>query len=193
MNETPVSSSAVEFSAEQAVAAGTDFAEIKVGPTGLFWNEFRPADGACRLWHWRDHQARCLTPDGFSARSRVYEYGGGSFCLAGDAVVFVNEGDQQVYLQSLDDGLPNALTADPQCRYGDLQWHDGQVLAVEECHAEQVEHRLVALGEGTRQVLAEGADFYAAPTLSGDGQRLAWIEWDRPAQLDSDPADGSRA
>ncbi|MFI8559645.1 prolyl oligopeptidase family serine peptidase [Pseudomonas putida] len=182
MNETPVSSSAVEFSAEQAVAAGTDFAEIKVGPTGLFWNEFRPADGACRLWHWRDHQARCLTPDGFSARSRVYEYGGGSFCLAGDAVVFVNEGDQQVYLQSLDDGLPNALTADPQCRYGDLQWHDGQVLAVEECHAEQVEHRLVALGEGTRQVLAEGADFYAAPTLSGDGQRLAWIEWDRPAQ-----------
>lgn len=82
MNETPVSSSAAEFSAAQAVAAGTDFAELKVSAAGLFWNEFRPADGACRIWHWQHQQARCLTPDGFSVRSRVYEYGGGSFAWA---------------------------------------------------------------------------------------------------------------
>ncbi|MFD2407777.1 prolyl oligopeptidase family serine peptidase [Azorhizophilus paspali] len=43
-------------------------------------------------------------------------------------------------------------------------------------------HRLVALSlhDGTHRVLAEGADFYAAPRLSADGRRLAWIEWDRP-------------
>lgn len=182
MIETPVSSPAAEFSAAQAVAAGTDFAELKVSADGLFWNEFRPADGACRIWHWLHYQARCLTPDGFSVRSRVYEYGGGSFCLGGDGLVFVNEKDQQVYTQPLDDSLPRALTHDVSCRYGDVQWHDGQVLAVEERHAEQVEHRLVALGNSSRQVLAEGADFYASPAVSADGQRLAWIEWDRPAQ-----------
>lgn len=182
MIETPVSSPAAEFSAAQAVAAGTDFAELKVSADGLFWNEFRPADGACRIWHWLHYQARCLTPDGFSVRSRVYEYGGGSFCLGGDGLVFVNEKDQQVYTQPLDDSLPRALTQDVSCRYGDVQWHDGQVLAVEERHAEQVEHRLVALGNSSRQVLAEGADFYASPAVSADGQRLAWIEWDRPAQ-----------
>ncbi len=70
MIETPVSSPAAEFSAAQAVAAGTDFAELKVSADGLFWNEFRPADGACRVWHWLHYQARCLTPDGFSVRSR---------------------------------------------------------------------------------------------------------------------------
>lgn len=182
MIETPVSSPAAEFSAAQAVAAGTDFAELKVSADGLFWNEFRPADGACRIWHWLHYQARCLTPDGFSVRSRVYEYGGGSFCLGGDGLVFVNEKDQQVYTQPLDDLLPRALTQDASCRYGDVQWHDGQVLAVEERHAEQVEHRLVALGNSSREVLAEGADFYASPAVSADGQRLAWIEWDRPAQ-----------
>ncbi|MCE5989257.1 S9 family peptidase [Pseudomonas sp. 5FOS] len=182
MNETPVSSPAAEFSAAQAVAAGTDFAEIKVSAAGLFWNEFRPADGACRIWHWQRQQARCLTPDGFSARSRVYEYGGGSFCLGGDGLLFVNEKDQQVYTQALEGMAPRALTDDPSCRYGDVQWHDGLVLAVEEQHGERVEHRLVALGEHTREVLAEGADFYASPTVSADGQRLAWVEWDRPAQ-----------
>ncbi|MFT0867599.1 S9 family peptidase [Pseudomonas sp. CAM1A] len=173
---------AAEFSATQAVAAGTDFAELKVGEQGVFWNEFRPADGACRIWHWRDHQARCLTPDGFSVRSRVYEYGGGSFCLGGDGLVFVNEKDQQVYLQALDGSPPRPLTHADDCRYGDVQWHAGQVLAVEEQHGEQVVHRLVSLSAEHRQILVEGADFYASPTLSPDGKRLAWIEWDRPAQ-----------
>ncbi|HGA2318983.1 TPA: prolyl oligopeptidase family serine peptidase [Pseudomonas putida] len=182
MSATPVSSSAADFSAAQAVAAGTDFAELKVSAEGLFWNEFRPADGACRIWHWRDHQARCLTPDGFSVRSRVYEYGGGSFCLGGDGLLFVNETDQQVYTQSLTGAAPRALTAEAKCRYGDVQWHAGKVLAVEERHGKSVEHRLVALDETTREVLAEGADFYASPTVSADGQRLAWVEWDRPAQ-----------
>ncbi|WP_460417964.1 S9 family peptidase [Pseudomonas sp. microsymbiont 2] len=171
-----------EFSAAQAVAAGTDFAELKVDERGVFWNEFRPADGACRVWHWRDHQARCLTPDGFSVRSRVYEYGGGSFCLGGDGLVFVNEKDQQVYTQALDGTAPRALTDASNCRYGDVQWHEGQVLAVEERHGEQVEHRLLSLTAGHREILAEGADFYASPTLSLDGSRLAWIEWNRPAQ-----------
>ncbi|MBO9550915.1 S9 family peptidase [Pseudomonas sp.] len=182
MSATPVSSSAADFSAAQAVAAGTDFAELKVSAEGLFWNEFRPADGACRIWQWRDQQARCLTPDGFSVRSRVYEYGGGSFCLGGDGLLFVNEKDQQVYTQRLEGGAPRALTDQSDCRYGDVQWHDGKVLAVEERHGESVEHRLVALDDSSREVLAEGADFYASPTISADGQRLAWVEWDRPAQ-----------
>jgi dipeptidyl aminopeptidase/acylaminoacyl peptidase len=115
-------------------------------------------------------------------RSRVYEYGGGSFCVGGDGLVFVNETDQQVYTQGLDGEVPRPLTQADDCRYGDVHWHDGQVLAVEEHHGQTVEHRLVALREGAREVLAEGTDFYASPTLSSDGQRLAWVEWDRPAQ-----------
>lgn len=58
-----------------------DFAELQLGTHGLFWNEYRPEDAACRIWHWRDGVAKCLTPAGFSVRSRVYEYGGGAFCL----------------------------------------------------------------------------------------------------------------
>ncbi|WP_236167659.1 S9 family peptidase [Pseudomonas atacamensis] len=180
MNETHASSPRAEpFSAAQAVAAGTDFAELQLGAHGVFWNEYRPEDAACRIWHWRDGAAKSLTPDGFSVRSRVYEYGGGAFCLTPDGVVFVNEADQQMYRQALD-GEPVALTS-TDCRYGDLQFAAGRVLAVEE---QQDRHRLVAidLATGTRQVLAEGADFYASPTLSPDGQRLAWIEWSRPHQ-----------
>ena len=180
MNETRASSLKAEpFSAAQAVAAGMDFAELQLGDTGLFWNEYRPEDAACRIWHWRDGVAKCLTPTGFSVRSRVYEYGGGAFCLTPDGVVFVNEADQQLYRQTLDSS-PEALTSG-ECRYGDVNFADGQILAVEE-NGDQ--HRLVAidLADGTRRLLAEGADFYAAPVISPDGARLAWIEWSRPHQ-----------
>ena len=180
MNETHASSPKAEpFSAANAVAAGVDFAELQAGANGLFWNEYRPQDGACRIWHWRNGTAKCLTPSGFSVRSRVYEYGGGAFCLTDDGVVFVNEADQQLYRQSLQ-GKPEALTSGV-CRYGDLQFAHGQVLAVEE---NRDRHRLVAidLTDGGRHLLAEGADFYAAPTLSPDAHRLAWVEWNRPHQ-----------
>ena len=156
-----------------------DFAELQLGAQGLFWNEYRPEDAACRIWHWRDGVAKCLTPNGFSVRSRVYEYGGGAFCLTPSGVVFVNEADQQLYRQTLD-GAPEALTSG-ECRYGDLHFAGDHVLAVEELRDQ---HRLVAIdqADGTRQLLAEGADFYAAPIISPDGLRLAWIEWSRPHQ-----------
>jgi dipeptidyl aminopeptidase/acylaminoacyl peptidase len=170
------------WSAERAVAASADLAELRCGPEGLFWTLFDPADGRTTLWHWQAGVARCLTPAGFSLRSRVYEYGGGAFCLVEGGVVFVNEADQQLYLQPLD-GEPRPLTDNSPCRHGDLwPWDQASaVLAVEE---EQKTHRLVAisLAGGRRQVLAEGADFYAAPRISPDGRTLAWIEWSRPAQ-----------
>lgn len=181
MTETHASSPKHDrFSASQAVAAGTDFAELRVGPAGVFWNEFRPQDGACRLWTEQDGVAVCLTPDGYSARSRVYEYGGGSFCLANDELVFVNEADQQLYRQPVTGGLPQPLSFG-QKRYGGLEYAAGQVLTVEE---DGDTHRLVAidLASERHRVLAEGADFYASPVLSPDGTRLAWIEWDRPHQ-----------
>ncbi|MEX6504506.1 alpha/beta hydrolase family protein [Pseudomonas zhanjiangensis] len=175
-----------DWTSAQAAAAGADFAELRAGLGGLVWLAFDPADGRSTLWHRTPTSLRCLTPAGLSVRSRVYEYGGGAFCLGHDGLAFVNEADQQLYWQALE-GAPRALTRQPACRYGDLHF-DAQgeaVLAIEESHSgEQVIHRLVsiALADGAREVLAEGRDFYSSQVLSGDGRRLAWIEWDRPQQ-----------
>jgi dipeptidyl aminopeptidase/acylaminoacyl peptidase len=184
MSATPTSLPAAKrLNASEVVAAGRDFAELAVSDAGLFWNEYRPEQGNCRLYHWRDGVAYCLTPEDVSVRSRVYEYGGGAFCAGPDALYFVNERDQQVYRQAVTgDGAPELLSKGG-CHYGGLAWHQGLVLAVEETpDAPYPVHRLIALhaGTGERQVLAEGADFYAAGVISPNGQRLAWVEWSRP-------------
>ena len=81
---------------------------------------------------------------------------------------------------------PQALTTRVNCRYGDLSFVPAwqALLAVEESHeGDAVVHRLVRIGlAGKRDVLVEGADFYAAPVADATGLRLAWIEWDRPHQ-----------
>ena len=187
MPECPCGSWPSAWSAADAAAASGDFAELRAGLGGLLWLAFDPAEAGCILWLWlwRDGVAQRLSAPGLSVRSRVYEYGGGAFCVAGDGVALVDEADQQVYLLDVVAGELRALTARPDCRYGDLHFAAAwqAVLAVEESReGAAVVHRLVSLSlaDGSRRVLAEGADFYSAPRLSDDGRALAWIEWDRP-------------
>ena len=179
------------WSAEQAAAASADFAELHAAHGGVLWVAFDPALARCGLFFCRDGVVSELTPPGFSVRSRVYEYGGGACCATEQGVAFVNERDQQVYridigLDGGAHGAPYLITSQSHCRYGDLSFVPAwqALLAIEESHeGSAVVHRLVRIGlGGKREVLVEGADFYAAPVADPSGQRLGWIEWDRPHQ-----------
>ena len=181
------------LTARQAACALSDFVELRVAARGVVWSCQDPASGRTLLWQAAvGDVARCLTPEGFSVRSRVYEYGGGSFAVSGQTLVFVNEADQQLYLQHLDEPeqQPEALTDQPLCRYADMQLAPcGKYLvAVEEKHEPVgVQHRIVSIAldaakPGTPRVLVAGDDFYSSPRLSPDGCRLLWISWQRPHQ-----------
>ncbi len=52
-----------------------------------------------------------------------------------------------------------------------------------ECRIVKIRWQKNASGEPDPQqveTLVSGADFYASPTISGDGSRLAWLEWSHP-------------
>ncbi|MEH6471540.1 MAG: prolyl oligopeptidase family serine peptidase [Halopseudomonas sp.] len=184
------------ISAEQAAQQGKQWAEVHALGCNLAWLEFDASQGRISLLLKQgDAVPVNLTPPDYSVRSRVYEYGGGSFCLTQTGVVFVNESDQGLYWQSVEQ--PDRVLLVRQAdgfRYGDLLCDPqrNRLIAVEEQHSvNRVDHRLVAISlgnpkagqaAGRRQVLVEGADFYSSPRLNRDGSLLAWLSWDHPQQ-----------
>lgn len=170
----------------------------------IWWLEGRASEGGRYVVVARDAAGttRDLIPAGWSARTRVHEYGGTPYTSydagAGKhGVVFTAWTDQRLYRLGPDDPEPVALTPEPAepmaIRYADLRTIelDGAavVMAVRESHLDgEVERAIVAVpiepdpsevGAGTR-VLVANRHFLANPRLSPDGTRLAWIGWSHP-------------
>lgn len=161
---------------------------VAVDGTDTYWVEVRPAEAgrAVVMRLAADGGLLEMTPKGFNARSRVHEYGGGDFAAADGVVWFVNAADQRIY-RGDGDGDPVPVTPEGRWRYADLvvDARRNRLLAVCEDHGgggHEPVNTLVAvpLAGGAPEVLVSGADFYAAPRPSPDGERLAWIEWNHP-------------
>jgi dipeptidyl aminopeptidase/acylaminoacyl peptidase len=163
----------------------------------VYWLEARPAEAGRRVLVRQalDGSIADRTPRPFNVRTRVHEYGGGSYTVAGGVVVFSNFADNRLY--RLDPGAAEAVPITPEgpWRFADLRLDPRRlrVLAVREDHSGPGEAKasIVAIplnGASSPGVLVEGPDFLAAPRLSPDGTRLAWLEWDHPDM----PWDGSR-
>ncbi|MBK5220237.1 MAG: S9 family peptidase [Thermoleophilia bacterium] len=159
----------------------------------VWWSEGRPSEGGRVVLMRRapDGETEEVTPAGVNVRSRVHEYGGGSWTLTGtDRVLFVDFADQRLYSQRLGE-KPVALTPKPDVpaalRYADCRLTpDGQAaICVRERHGEgEAVNEIVAIpldGFGEEPVvLAGGRDFYSFPRLSPDGTQLAWTCWEHP-------------
>ncbi len=202
---------------------GADIARRHVGlsfPTisadRLWWVETRAAEGGrlVVVGQAGGGVPRDLIPAGYSARTRVHEYGGQSYLPVPGGLVFANFADQRLYhcadpggeggaaeARTLTAGEPagvaeaRPLTAAPgpggADRFADFAISpDGrEVWCVRERHAGgRITRAIVAVpldgsaaeAPGAVRVLVSGSDFYAYPTPSPDGTRLAWICWDHP-------------
>jgi dipeptidyl aminopeptidase/acylaminoacyl peptidase len=156
-----------------------------------YWLELRPADDGRNALVRADAFGSLVdvTPPGFDVRTRVHEYGGGSYLVSGDVVFFSNYADQRLYRQERD-GDVRPITPEPPApvsiRYADGRvTPDGErIVCVRERHeADGVVNELVVMpvdGSSEPAVVASGADFYAYPRPSPDGTRLAYVCWTQP-------------
>ncbi len=172
------------------MVAGESIALMEVLPEGdeLFWIEMRPVEGGRYVIVRRtpDGATTDITPAPFNARTRVHEYGGGSFLVAKGVVYFSNYPDQRLY-RVAPGKAPEAFTPEGPYRYADgvADLRRGRILCVQEDHSrgdQEARNTLaaVSLASGAAQALVEGNDFYSSPRLSPDGSRLAWLTWNHP-------------
>ncbi|HEX4539517.1 MAG TPA: S9 family peptidase [Acidimicrobiales bacterium] len=168
-----------------------------VSDATVAWTESRPSEGGRQVLVRRtgDGQVADVLPEGYSARTLVHEYGGLCTAVVGGTALFSNFSDQRVWRVD-PGGVPIPVTPEPTVslgdRYADFRISpDGHwVVAVRERHpggspedVRDVVNEVVAFpidGSAPPHVLAGGRDFFSAPRLSPDGQRLAWLAWDHP-------------
>jgi len=175
------------ITADWIVAGTVGIGQIQLDGDSIYWNEVRPSEKGrsvvCRLGP--SGQIEDFSADAFSVRSRTHEYGGGAFTVRNGTLWFSNDADGRVYCQSAGTE-PVPLSPQRRWRFADFVRDDrqGRLIAVRENH--EVEdgeptNELVSIADdGHVTVLAEGADFYAAPKISPNGHSLAWLSWNHP-------------
>jgi hypothetical protein len=146
----------------------------------VYWIEGRPSEGGRQVIvraRVDGTERTDLIHEGFSARTRVHEYGGGAYELLPDGgVVFSNDADWRAYAVAAA-GDPRPLTPEPDApralRYADFAVAGDRIVCVRETHSDSGEpvNAIVSITDG--EVLAGGHDFYAAPRISPDGKQLA--------------------
>ncbi len=162
------------------------FAQVELDGEDVYWLEQRPAeDGRVAIMQrTADGGIIEAVPSEFGARSRVHEYGGGAFAVQGGAIFFTNTSDQRIWMAE-PGSAPRPLTLEGETRHADFAV-DGKrrrLICVCEDHGREGEPEnllLVVTFDGGVAKLHRGRDFYGAPRLSPDGNRLAWICWDHP-------------
>jgi dipeptidyl aminopeptidase/acylaminoacyl peptidase len=188
--EVPLSSPRIVGSAGSAGSAGE-----------VWWAEGRPDEGGRIAVVRRDAGGEVgdVLPPGWSARTRVHEYGGLAWLPVavdgGTALVFAAWEDQRLHRLDPGSRTPTPLTPPPPepgaWRYADPVLAPGgsEVWWVREAHeGGRVRRGLVAVpldgsaarDPGAVRELVGGSDFLASPRPSPDGRRLAWIAWDHP-------------
>ena len=183
--------------AEMLTAGALRFVEIDAAGEDVYWVESRPDErGRYAVMRRSGGATEEVTSAEHSARTLVHEYGGGALAVGDGAIYFSNFADQRIWRQDIGaSGTTSAavpITPPIDARYADatIDAERGRLICVAEDHrgeGVEAENLLVSVPldssiaeEGEPQALHRGYDFYAAPRLSPDGTRLAWICWNHP-------------
>ncbi|ORY77611.1 Alpha/Beta hydrolase protein [Leucosporidium creatinivorum] len=197
---TPYGSWSTPITTTLVTSSAISLAELAATPSSLIWVESRPEEaGRSALVYQKlgsDSKAEEVTPDQkWNVRTRVHEYGGASFALSGEDVVFSTvEGPVYKVSRKASGSWSEPVQVSPPSdvlRFANFHAHPTSpslLLTVVEDHTNDKPSTVVnTLGlldvsspSPALHPIASGADFYSTPQWSPSGKYLSWIQWNHP-------------
>lgn len=171
------------ITAEMASSAIIAFQDVVIDGEDIYWSEMRPNESGRYVIVKASPSPHDVLPKDFNARTRVHEYGGGSFTVAKGVIYFTNFADQRLY-RFQEGQTPQPLTPSG-IRFADFRVTPFGIVAVAESHQDNThepDNFLALIDFDTHEIktLAKGQDFYSSPALNQDCTQIAWISWNHP-------------
>ena len=197
-NNLPYGSWPSPISAHSLVEGVSTIIDMFIDEQDVWWSESRPDEGgrvAIMLQSGKGAPHEITPPDA-NVRSRVHEYGGGAWCVANGYLYYIDFGDQRVRRLSTEGQLDFLTQTPPEgqsWRFADgrITSDGASMVCVREVHhhfedgmVTEPDNQIVSIAtDGSFEIreLVVGADFYAFPRPSPDGEFLAWIQWLHPS------------
>ena len=170
------------------VSEAIGMGQVVLDDEDIYWLEMRPSEGGRMVIVKQalESEPGDVTPEPFSVRTRVHEYGGAAYLVNDGVVFFSNFSDQRMYRQDPGEE-PKPITSEADMRYADgcFDATRNRIICVREDHASGGEPvnlivSIDAAGEAEQEVLFQGSDFCSNPRISPDGRTLCWLTWDHP-------------
>jgi dipeptidyl aminopeptidase/acylaminoacyl peptidase len=171
------------------VASGNvGLGQIEIENKDVYWSEMRPSEkGRCVIVKHSPVEGTIdINPSPFNARTRVHEYGGGSYKIIKNEVFFTNFADQRIYRMKPVEN-PKPITLETELRHADFEFDStrDRLICVREDHTEksrEAVNTIVSMNlEGKNfKTLVQGNGFYSSPRISPKGKYLAWLTWNHP-------------
>ena len=178
------------ISAGMLAEAEVSLSEVRLSGESTLWIEGRPGDRGRRVIVRAAPYSGTERCDAgrLASRTKVHEYGGGSFWESGEAIFFSNFADQRLYLGRRRGRArshhPRGRRADPLRGRADRPGNGaGRVRSASVTRPTVSRTSSSSAPAGwIRRAVGRGvrARLLCAPRPSGDGRRLAWTCWDHP-------------
>src|SRR3954452_5550072 len=140
VSSLPYGSWPTPITSELVVRAAARLGEVAVDGDDVWWAEARPSEGGRTALVRRspDGTTADLLPPPWNVRTRVHEYGGGAWTVAGGTVWFTHFADQRPCPAARGSPEPVAVSPEPAVpagiRFADLHADGDGILAVRETH-----------------------------------------------------------
>ena len=182
------------ISATKIADGSISLSQVNMDGSDIYWIEGRPSEAGRSVIVRRDRNGsiKDAISKRHSARTRVHEYGGGSYDVSDGIIYYANFADQRIYCQGKT-GEPFAITrSDEAQRYADIKIDKttASLICINECHSLDsvnepinriVRMHLSGTSETTPEVLVSGADFYSNARINRSGKKLSWLQWNHPS------------